>query len=241
MGVRKTQDQYLKEAQEIHGSKYIYDKTVYTKAHVKVTITCPTHGDFTMNARCHIKPQCCGCPDCAGNSRKTTEQFIREAKESHGDYYDYSPSQYTNAQKKIAIICPVHGVFTQRAKDQLLGIGCYECNIRKGIGQYSEKFFIDFPDMKSSPATLYCMRLTNDTTKEEFWKVGITTRKDTHYRVNEIGKTYVAEVIHEVSGDLYDIWKTEQRLISENKSSRYIPLIKFGGYTECFSTRINLR
>lgn len=75
-----TQDQYLKEAQEIHGSKYIYDKTVYTKAHVKVTITCPTHGDFTMNARCHIKPQCCGCPDCAGNSRKTTEQFIREAK-----------------------------------------------------------------------------------------------------------------------------------------------------------------
>ena len=95
--------------------------------------------------------------------------------------------------------------------------------------------------MKSSPATLYCMRLTNDTTKEEFWKVGITTRNDTHYRVNEIGKTYVAEVIHEVSGDLYDIWKTEQRLISENKSSRYIPLIKFGGYTECFSTRINLR
>ncbi len=46
---------------------------------------------------------------------KTTEQFIIEAKNVHGDKYDYSQSIYTGAKNKVAIVCRKHGIFYQIA------------------------------------------------------------------------------------------------------------------------------
>lgn len=48
-----------------------------------------------------------------GNSTKklTTEQFIKKAKEVHGDKYDYSKANYINYRTKVEIICPIHGSF----------------------------------------------------------------------------------------------------------------------------------
>lgn len=46
-------------------------------------------------------------------TRKTTEQFIEEAKKIHGDKYDYSLSNYINAKTKVKIICKEHGIFEQ--------------------------------------------------------------------------------------------------------------------------------
>ena len=42
---------------------------------------------------------------------KTTEQFIEEAKQIHGDKYDYSKAIYNGCDEKICIICPEHGEF----------------------------------------------------------------------------------------------------------------------------------
>lgn len=44
---------------------------------------------------------------------KTTEQFIIEAKQIHGDRYDYSKAIYINAKTKVIIICKMHGEFLQ--------------------------------------------------------------------------------------------------------------------------------
>ena len=41
----------------------------------------------------------------------TTESWIQQAKEIHGDRYDYSKVNYVNAKTKITIICPIHGEF----------------------------------------------------------------------------------------------------------------------------------
>ena len=57
----------------------------------------------------------------------TTDIFIKRAKEIHGDKYDYSLVDYTNAKTKIEIICPVHGKFTQIPYNHLSGKGCKEC------------------------------------------------------------------------------------------------------------------
>lgn len=45
------------------------------------------------------------------NRRKTTEEFIQEAKQIHGDKYDYSKVNYINAYTKVCIICSKHGEF----------------------------------------------------------------------------------------------------------------------------------
>lgn len=57
----------------------------------------------------------------------TKDYFIRQAKTSHGDKYDYSKVQLEYTKDKVIIICPIHGEFTQRASTHLQGSGCPKC------------------------------------------------------------------------------------------------------------------
>lgn len=59
--------------------------------------------------------------------RKTTEQFIAEAKAIHGDKYDYSQTIYNTNREKVFIICRNHGGFWQSPKSHLRGVGCQKC------------------------------------------------------------------------------------------------------------------
>lgn len=47
------------------------------------------------------------------NKRKTTEQFIFEAKKIHGEKYAYDKVEYINCRKPVTIICKKHGDFKQ--------------------------------------------------------------------------------------------------------------------------------
>jgi hypothetical protein len=47
------------------------------------------------------------------NTKKTTEEFIKEAKYIHGNKYDYSLVNYINSKTKVKIICSLHGEFEQ--------------------------------------------------------------------------------------------------------------------------------
>lgn len=58
----------------------------------------------------------------------TTEEFIKRAKEIHGDKYDYSLIDYKNSQTKVKIICPIHGIFEQKPANHLDNCGCQKCN-----------------------------------------------------------------------------------------------------------------
>lgn len=111
-----TLETWIKRAKEIHGNKYDYSKVVYTGEKNKVIITCPKHGDFLQRASSHIEGY--GCPSCRTEivkekTKKSKEQFIKEAREIHGDKYDYSKVEYVNSRTKVCIICPEHGEFWQ--------------------------------------------------------------------------------------------------------------------------------
>lgn len=43
--------------------------------------------------------------------KKTLTDFISEAKQVHGDKYDYSKFVYVNSHTKGTVICPIHGEF----------------------------------------------------------------------------------------------------------------------------------
>lgn len=53
---------FIQKATSIHGNKYLYTKVEYTTSHKKVTITCPTHGDFTQTPNSHLNGN--GCKQC---------------------------------------------------------------------------------------------------------------------------------------------------------------------------------
>ena len=70
------------------------------------------------------------------NKRKTTGQFIEEAKIIHGDRYDYSKTKYVKKDEKVIIACKIHGDFEQRAGGHIRGMGCPKCQYISN----SEKF-----------------------------------------------------------------------------------------------------
>lgn len=65
----------------------------------------------------------------------TTEDFIKKAKELHPNKnYDYSKSIYIKANKKVEIICPIHGSFFQTPNSHNSSRsagGCPECRFNK--------------------------------------------------------------------------------------------------------------
>ena len=129
---KKTTEQFIEDANKKHNNIYNYDNVVYTKNSVKVKIMCKKHGDFEQIPANHLNGQ--GCPKCGIESRskkatKTTEQFIKEAKEVHGDRYDYSKVEYKNCFEKVVIICNTHGDFLQTPDRHLAGAGCKSCGI----------------------------------------------------------------------------------------------------------------
>ncbi len=58
----------------------------------------------------------------------TTKDWIKRAKKSHGNKYDYSKSIYTKAINNIIIGCPIHGWLEIEARRHIKGVtGCYKC------------------------------------------------------------------------------------------------------------------
>ena len=55
--------------------------------------------------------------------------FLKRAREIHGDKYDYSKVEYINNRTKICIICPEHGEFWQTPHDHLDKCKCPKCNL----------------------------------------------------------------------------------------------------------------
>ena len=132
VGKKKTTEQFIEEAKQLHGDKYDYSKVNYINSKTKVCIICPEHGEFWLTPNKHLSGQ--GCRECEKIKRKfyklkTTEQFIKEAKEIHGDKYDYSKTVYKGNNEKVCIICPEHGEFWQTPNNHLKYKGCKLCKI----------------------------------------------------------------------------------------------------------------
>ena len=126
---------FIQKAQKVHGDKYDYSKVEYVNNQTKVTIICPEHGEFKQTPGNHLMGQ--NCPKCAHRSyKKTTNEFIEEARKVHGDRYDYSRVVYTKNNKNVCIICPEHGEFLQTPYSHLTGCGCPKCyNERRGLSR----------------------------------------------------------------------------------------------------------
>jgi very-short-patch-repair endonuclease len=105
---KKTTIEFIKQAIEKHGDKYLYDKVDYHSNQRKIIITCKRHGNYLQNPLSHLLHGCkkCGIED---RNRKykpkyTNEEFIYNAKSKWGDKYDYSLVEYKNSKTKIKII-----------------------------------------------------------------------------------------------------------------------------------------
>lgn len=173
-GKRKlTNSDFIERSKEIHGDIYQYENTRYEASNKKVTITCPTHGDFNIRASDHIGGPKRGCSECKKlnssstyNGAITTKIFIELSKKVHGSKYTYDKSVYITAKKKIIITCPEHGDFSMLpsshySKNQ----GCSACSGRAitNTEEFIEKSVLLFGGRFDYAKTQYCNAKTKVT------------------------------------------------------------------------------
>ena len=119
-------DEFINKAKSVYGEKYDYSKVVYNGNKEKVCITCPEHGEWWVTPNNFLRGS--RCPKCFGTPKHTNQEFISKAEIVHGSKYDYSNIEYDGLQKKVTIICPIHGEFMQKADIHLRGGGCPKCS-----------------------------------------------------------------------------------------------------------------
>lgn len=102
--------EFVAAASAVHGGFYDYSNAqLPSRADGKVTIRCPLHGPVDVGMRNHLKGS--RCRKCAGKAKLTTEEFLAEARQVHGDRYDYSRAVYQGRTKPLEVICREHGSF----------------------------------------------------------------------------------------------------------------------------------
>jgi hypothetical protein len=129
-----TTQEFIEKAKKVHGDNYDYSKVIYKDSNTKIIVVCKEHGEFLITPTNIIKGR--GCAKCFGRY-KTTEEYIKEAKEIHGDKYDYSSTVYKNSTEKVKINCKIHGEFEQISNYHIRGCGCQKCNEEKS-SSYNE-------------------------------------------------------------------------------------------------------
>jgi hypothetical protein len=126
-------NRFLEEAANVHNAKYDYSKVVFNGLNEKVKIQCSLHREFLQSPAHHIYRKQ-GCPDCAGTKKGTKEKFVKNARNIHGDKYDYNDVIYITTHTKVIIRCPNHGNFEQTPANHTRKTnpqGCYLCTGKK--------------------------------------------------------------------------------------------------------------
>ena len=202
-------EEFLNKAISVHGNRYDYSKTKYTKNDQNVIVTCKIHWDFKQIARNHL--QGAGCPKCSATkvvrfNRKSLDQFKQDAQLIHGSTYDYTSTIYVNDNSKVNIVCNTHGTFSQTASDHLQGKGCFLCSMdSKGWG----------PKRYSNKSTLlYVLKLPND-----LFKAGITCQPT-------IAERYSGDILYPclyqtcfTNGE--EAWHLEKKVLDYFKAYKY--------------------
>lgn len=146
----KTTEDFLADAEAVHGGRFDYAKVAYENNTTKVVITCRTHGDFVQTPSNHLKGQ--GCRKCAVSAKvQATKlpmpEFIARATKIHGGRYDYAHLNFNNMHDLVEFICQAHGKFQQSLVSHLANGGCPVCRRQSTSGENWKHMLAKFQEV----------------------------------------------------------------------------------------------
>lgn len=231
---RGNTDSFVKKAREKHGDRYDYSLVEYTTGKDAVEIVCKIHGSFMCSPDNHLQGK--GCRVCGYQASiksrvLSQEQVLMRFEQKHKDTYDYSLLEYEgDAHQHLKIICREHGEFMQSYANHFHGgRGCPEC--AKQFSPRLKKGFLKSYNAKGY-ASLYLLKCFGN--GEEFYKIGITTKKVKMRFSGTESMPYDYEVLNLFLSDGDSIWELEKTLHKEYSEVRYLPKVAFAGMYECF-------
>ena len=134
--VNERLEKIITKSKYLFGDKFSFDDSVYINCNVKIKIKCNTHNEFFYQKPYeHFKR--IGCKKCLSiikseNKKITTCEFVKRAKEVHGDRYLYDFVNYKDSSTKVTITCRLHGNFNQVPSYHISGNGCPICSESRG-------------------------------------------------------------------------------------------------------------
>ena len=226
--------EFLEKARNTHGYKYNY-LNLSNKVTLTDRIDIEYDGDiYTQSISKHLMGR---CPE-KSIKRKTTEDFILEAKEIWKDKYDYSLTEYTGALNNIKIV--YNGIFyEQRASSHLLGLAPEfrsneESLLRDKVNQYDKEGINDIKEFLDKYQIEYEMNKNLDNNIFQFYlpnrRTIIEYLSKEHYLIKDIDKikkdyyedNYIdsIRIRYNQFGDIYKIlWENLKSVIILNNKS----------------------
>jgi hypothetical protein len=147
-GIKKlTKEDFIKDATFVHNGYFTYEHAAdFTNVSSYVTVTCPIHGDFKVNANNHLNGA--NCKKCAkeGISHKITKrekvhnstkklsqyEFINKLTKNYGNKYIITDKTiYKGYNQKLILCCKEHGEFQITPSHLFSGRGCPYCGGNK--------------------------------------------------------------------------------------------------------------
>lgn len=174
-----------------------------------------------------------GAIPCIRTAVNKQEYFINQAREVHGDTYDYSLVEYINSKTKIKIICRKHGIFEQLASHHLIGQNCKKCTSEFNLGGW-------YSNTKnlSKLSNMYILEFVGN--NEYFFKFGVAININKRIQVLNSKTNYIynIKIVKVVKNTVDYCGKMEHRFKKKIWKERrtYLPKIKFGGMWECFKS-----
>lgn len=142
---KKLGENFFKKCQKKFKYRFDYSESMYINNTTPIKIYDKIKKEFFFQTPSSHYKSITGNPNEKNdNLRKKNqmgkEEFVRRAKEIHGNKYDYSKVVYINNRTFVKIICPIHGEFLQKPSDHLEGAGCHKCwregqSIRQSMGK----------------------------------------------------------------------------------------------------------
>ena len=147
-------DRFIEKSLRLYNDQYNYSLVKYINSDIPVKLVCKNGHVFERSPYQHLST-IKACPICSGRRKKTNEQFIVQAREVHGNYYDYSLVDYHNTNTPIIITCPKHGKFSVVPRAHLYNKqGCNFCTKESGelkIVEFLLEYDIFFEKQKRFP------------------------------------------------------------------------------------------
>lgn len=178
-----------------------------------------------------------------GRKPKNTDIFILEAKQIHGNEFDYSQVVYVNNITKVKIICKKHGVFEQRPSKHLSNKrGCPLCG-KERTKEFQKENYVGWSHSNWAKGSMsnnfdsfkvYIIKCWND--EEEFYKIGKTFTALKKRFDCKRSMPYNWKPVKVFEGTAKEMSELENRLQKANQKNKYNPNKNFIGANECFSS-----
>lgn len=193
----------------------------------------------------HVKHST-GCPICnnirAVEKRRFKIEDLKKKLQIISPRIEILDDNYISNNVKLLCRCDCREEWEIDWKHLLRQRCCPKCSRKEAYknNKWHNKTIADRnkSKWKNIPAIVYTILCFNSC--ESFYKIGITSNSVNRRFYNNRTMPYNFKIVDEIYTNLYEAVYLEDTLHNNNKEYSYNPLIKFEGYTECFSELIKI-